>query len=94
MLSDCQAREHHNYKIIKNLYAESIKNRNCFACKHCIELSDDRDGCRLCDLIAGDSECKHGLIPIKQSCEHFEAVPWEETDTYKFYTKKKEGDKK
>lgn len=92
LLNDCQARELHDYKVFKTWHEESIKNHNCFACKHCIELSDDRDSCHLCDLIAGDSECEHGLIPIKQSCEHFEAVLWEETDIYKYYAKKKVGD--
>lgn len=90
MLSDCQARDIYNYKTMKNWHEKWIEKRCCFSCAHCIDISDDRDTCHLCELIAGDSEDSHGLIPIKQSCEHFKAIPWEETDVYKFYTKKKE----
>lgn len=93
MLSDCQAREMHNYKILKNWHKKWIEDHCCFACTHCINISSDRDICNVCDLIAGDSECKHGLIPLKQTCEHFEAKPWEETNVYKGYTKKWEVNK-
>lgn len=90
MLSDCQARDIYDYKTIKNWHEKSIKDRSCFACAHCIDISDDRNTCHLCDLLAGDSEDGHGLIPIRQTCERFKAIPWEETDIYKFYTKEKE----
>lgn len=90
MLSDCQAREMHNYKMLKNWHEKWIEEHCCFACTHCIDISSNRDTCHVCDLISGDSECKHGLIPLKQTCEHFEAKPWEETGVYKGYAKKKE----
>lgn len=93
MLSDCQARELHYYKVMKKWHENWIENRCCFACTHCIDISDDRDTCHVCELIAGNSEDRHGLIPIKQTCDHFKAILWEETDIYKVYAKKKDGEK-
>lgn len=94
MLSDCQARELHDYKILKNWYEKWIKDRCCFACANCIDISDNRDTCHVCKLIPSDLEGRYGLVPIKLTCDRFKAIPWEETDIYKVYAKKKDGKNK
>ena len=45
----------------KQIHQEFIDNRECFVCKHVIDISDDRNTCHLCkytnDLIPEECTC-------------------------------------
>lgn len=45
----------------KQIHQRFIDNRECFVCKHCKDISDDRNTCHLCkytnDLIPKELTC-------------------------------------
>ena len=45
----------------KRIHQEFIDNRECFVCKHCIDISDDRNTCHLC-------EYTNDLLPQELTC--------------------------
>lgn len=46
---------------VKQIHQEFISNRECYVCKHVIDISDDRNTCHLC-------EYTHDLIPEEHTC--------------------------
>ena len=46
---------------VKHIHKEFIDNRQCFVCKHCIDISDDRNTCHLCKYT-------NKLIPNELTC--------------------------
>ena len=46
---------------LKQIHQEFIDNRECFVCKHCIDISDERNTCHLC-------EYTNDLIPQELTC--------------------------
>lgn len=34
---------------VKHIHKEFIDNKECFVCEHCIDISDDRNTCHLCE---------------------------------------------
>jgi len=55
-------------KKAKQIHQEFIDNRKCFVCKHCIDISDDRNTCHLC-------EYTKDLLPRELTC-----LLWEVND--------------
>lgn len=50
---------------VKHIHKEFIDNRQCFVCKHCIDISDDRNTCHLCKYT-------NELIPNELTCLRWE----------------------
>ena len=48
-------------EIAKCIHQEFIDNRECFVCKRCIDISDDRNTCHLC-------EYTNDLLPEELTC--------------------------
>ena len=44
-----------------------VEERDCFACKHCKDISDDRNTCHLCYYT-------NDLLPEEQTCLLWEGV--------------------
>lgn len=53
---------------VKQIHHEFVENRECYACKHCIDISDDRNTCHLCKYT-------NDLIPVELTC-----LLWEKED--------------
>lgn len=88
-LRECQARELHNYKIMKQWHERWIEKKCCMACAYSKCISDDRDACYVCKKRkAKDTGSGYDLLPLDMTCEKFKAVPWEKTTVYKEYEKR------
>ena len=48
-------------KKVQEIHQSFIDNKECFVCKHCIDISDDRNSCHLC-------EYTKDLIPQELTC--------------------------
>lgn len=88
-LRECQARELHNYKIMKGWHEKWIEKECCLACAHSKLISDERDGCYVCKKRKSKyTDSGYALVPLDMTCDKFKAVPWEKTKVYKEYEKK------
>lgn len=88
-LRECQARELHNYKIMKQWHERWIVKKCCLACAHHKCISDDRDAAYVCKKRKSKyTDCGYDLLPFNMTCDKFKAIPWEKTKIYKEYEKK------
>ena len=53
---------------LERIERQWIEERSCFVCKKCIDISDDRDTCHLC-------EYTNNLLPEEMTC-----LLWEKND--------------
>ena len=70
LLYSCQAREIHDYQVIKGWYTEWVRTKNCFSCKHHKVVEYRDNGCTICKL-TGE------LTPLAMTCDRYEERPWD-----------------
>ena len=93
-LRECQARELHNYKIMKGWHEKWIENKCCMACENSKCISDDRNAAYVCKKRKikrtefYKNHSGYDLLPLDMTCDKFKAVPWEKTEVYKEYEKR------